>query len=136
MDDENAQEKFTVTLRTSDKGGLMVVEWGGDEKTTPIWMGTDELLTLTPKETELRNALVTKIYNALPKDKSVEDKSTNKKNLKVQGPTIMALVMFITSAGISSNSAEATLITMIAGIVFTGLALLNLYMRQAERNKN
>ena len=83
MDDENAQEKFTVTLRTSDKGGLMVVEWGGDEKTTPIWMGTDELLTLTPKETELRNALVTKIYNALPKDKSVEDKSTNKKNLKV-----------------------------------------------------
>eukprot|EP00919_Chromeraceae_sp_WS-2016_P080481 GHVR01190317.1.p2 GENE.GHVR01190317.1~~GHVR01190317.1.p2 ORF type:complete len:142 (+),score=23.39 GHVR01190317.1:629-1054(+) len=49
-----------ATVReTEGGGGVMVVEWSGEADASTVYMGTDEMLTLTPEERSIRNSILT-----------------------------------------------------------------------------
>ena len=125
---------FTVTMRAAEKGGLMVVEWDGEDN-TPIWMGTDELLTLTPKETALRNAMVEKMQVILPKP-DPEPKVAPQRDIFAEIAPIFGFGLFaISAAAITSPSGPnftTAAVTFALGVVLLAPSAIRFY----EKMKN
>lgn len=56
---------MTTTVRAGeDGGGTMVIEWKGGADDVPIYMGTDEMLTLTLEETRVRDEILARLAPA------------------------------------------------------------------------
>lgn len=52
---------LTITISAHGTGGAMHITWDGDPEARPVFMGSDEMMTLTPRETELREAIMSKL---------------------------------------------------------------------------
>lgn len=65
-------EVLRVFVSANETGGTLQIQWNGAADAQPVYFGSDEMMSLTPREREIRNTVLALLAADAPSTKSVE----------------------------------------------------------------